>query len=111
MALSSAPSKRSEADHVARRREPAVHELKCWPPFFGAIKAGHKTHDLRRADDRDFQIGDQLLLREYDPQAQTYTGRTLTVKVTYITSAEIPCALSRDALHPGFAILSINLIS
>jgi Domain of unknown function (DUF3850) len=85
------------------------HRLKCWPQFFEPIKAGNKTHDLRRSDDRAFQVGDRLLLEEYDPAKDSYTGRKLAVRVTYVTSSDLPCALSKDALHPDFCILSIAL--
>lgn len=84
-----------------------THHLKCWPQFFNEIVAGRKKHDLRRADDRNFRVGDVLVLEEYDPQSNDFTGRTLTVEVTYITSTDLPCALSKDALHPNFCILSI----
>lgn len=86
-----------------------THELKCWPKFFTAIAQGEKRHDLRRATDRDFQVGDWLLLREFDPALDSYTGQTLRVAVTYVTSADMPCALSDQALHPEFCILSIAL--
>jgi len=86
-----------------------LHELKCWPEFFEPISLGRKTHDLRRSDDRDFSVGDRLLLREYDPASREYTGRELTADITYITSADMPCALSQDALHPNFCILSIRV--
>jgi hypothetical protein len=91
------------------RTSPKTHELKCWPEFFAAIALGKKRHDLRRATDRDFRVGDTLLLREFDPAIDTYTGSTLQVIVTYVTSAEMPCALSEQALHPDFCILSIAL--
>ncbi|WFU81275.1 DUF3850 domain-containing protein [Bradyrhizobium sp. CIAT3101] len=87
-----------------------THHLKCWPQFFNEIVAGRKKHDLRRADDRNFRVGDTLVLEEYDPQRDAFTGRTLTVEVTYITSANLPCALSKEALHPNFCILSISPI-
>ena len=88
--------------------ESAKHVLKCWPQFFDAISAGRKTHDLRRADDRDFRVGDVVQLNEFDPMSQQYTGRRLRVKITYITSAALPCALSKGALHPDYCILSIQ---
>jgi Domain of unknown function (DUF3850) len=104
------PMKGHEAEERSRQLQQTVHELKCWPQFFQAIKFGHKRHDLRRADDREFRVGDRLLLREYDPETRAYTGSTLMAEVSYITSAELPCALSKDALHPAFAILSIKVI-
>jgi hypothetical protein len=84
------------------------HILKCWPEFFTAICSGKKKHDLRRADDRTFAVGDTLQLREFDPKLSCYSGRTQRVLVTYVTSDDLPCALSRDALHKSFCILSIQ---
>ena len=92
----------SDADREAR-----VHNLKCWPQFFDAIAEGRKRHDLRRTHDRDFRVGDELLLREYDPATESYTGRLQRLEVTYVTSALQPCALSGLALRPDFCILSI----
>ncbi|WP_409977724.1 DUF3850 domain-containing protein [Bradyrhizobium sp. SZCCHNPS10062] len=86
----------------------ADHELKCWPQFFDEIQAGRKKHDLRRSNDRKFKVGDVLLLREFDPKKDGYTGRSTKVRVTYVTSSDLPCALSREALHPNFCILSIQ---
>lgn len=91
-----------------RPRTGVEHTLKCWPEFFNPILSGNKKHDLRRSDDRQFRIGDVLVLREFDPKQEKYTGRSQRVLVTYITSAELPCALSRDALHKDFCILSIE---
>lgn len=91
-------------------RGPITHELKCWPRFFGPIGEGRKRHDLRRVGDRDFRVGDRMILREFAPEAESYTGRQLTVEITFITSAQEPCALSDSALHEDFCILSIRLV-
>jgi hypothetical protein len=88
--------------------EVAAHILKCWPQFFEAILVGKKVHDLRRADDRTFRVDDIVQLNEFDPVHGRYTGRRLKVKITYITSADMPCALSKGALHPDYCILSIK---
>lgn len=96
-----------DLDTMTAARPVTTHELKCWPQFFSAIADGRKRHDLRRSHDRDFAVGDQLRLREFDPDADLYTGRVQTVEITYITSHALPCALSADALHSDFCILSI----
>lgn len=44
---------------------PAVHELKTDPLMFERILTGVKTFELRK-DDRGYQAGDVLVLREYD---------------------------------------------
>lgn len=87
------------------------HRLKCWPEFFDAVLSGKKKHELRRCDDRTFVVGDTLHLDEYNPQPKQYTGRTVDVLVTYITSAESVCAFSPTALDKNYVILSIALAS
>lgn len=70
------------------RRAPAViartHDLKIWPKFYPAVADGRKRAELRR-DDRDFQMGDRLRLREFDPETNTYTGREITRAIRYLT--------------------------
>jgi len=61
-----------------------THELKTWPEPFGAVVTGRKTHEVRKYD-RNFIVGDELLLREYDPDTQTYSGRNCLVRVKYVT--------------------------
>jgi len=59
------------------------HELKTWPSCFAAVQAGSKPFDVREKD-RDFQVGDVLLLREFDPESEQYTGNTVTRWVSYV---------------------------
>lgn len=67
-----------------------THELKCWPEYYGEVEAGRKTFEIRK-DDRGFRVGDKLILREYNPQSQTYTGRSCQRVVTYITDFGQSC--------------------
>jgi hypothetical protein len=101
---------RTSANYLATSPKLLKHKLKSWPQFFKLILSGEKTHELRRSDDRNFHVGDLLLLQEFDPKTNHYTGRELKVKITYITSAKHPCALSQTALHPDFCILSIKKV-
>lgn len=86
-----------------------IHTCKSWPHFFDAIVKGDKKHDLRH-NDRDFAIGDILLLQRYDPFAGKYTGEECKVKVTYITSNDTPCAFSSAVLDRSYCILSLELL-
>jgi hypothetical protein len=63
-----------------------VHGLKTWPASFQRMWDRVKTHEVRKVD-RDYQVGDELYLKEYDPwdAGGRYSGRTIRVLVTYIS--------------------------
>lgn len=65
------------------RRRGVVHELKTWPEFFAPVYLGIKTCEIRKYD-RDFKVGDVLLLREWHPVARAYTGYECSRRVTHI---------------------------
>ena len=59
------------------------HFLKTWPEYFQAIWDGKKTFEVRK-NDRDFKVGDMLVLQEFDPKTKEYSGSALCKRVTYI---------------------------
>lgn len=71
------------------------HELKTLPSFFDAVIGGRKTFEIRK-DDRGFQAGDTVTLREYDPsykgyyqsEDQYYSGRHCNASIGYVTAYE-----------------------
>lgn len=75
---------------------PAEHELKTWPSFFTAIVKGKKTFEIR-LHDRPYLVGDTLFLREYHP-TDGYTGRSVYVTVTYMTTAQGLGLLNQDVV-------------
>lgn len=85
--------------------------LKSWSPFFQAIKAGEKTHDLRYKGDRQFSVGQVLRLAEYDPFVGVYSGDEIDVEVTYITDDVTPCAFSSAILPKDYCILSLRRVA
>jgi hypothetical protein len=61
-----------------------MHCLKTHPGPFQAVWDGIKTFDFRE-DDRGFEVGDSLILEEWDPAAGNFTGRSIMVDhVPYI---------------------------
>ncbi|MDD5146131.1 MAG: DUF3850 domain-containing protein [Candidatus Pacebacteria bacterium] len=61
----------------------ATIRKKAWPELFELVKTGKKNFDLRLAD-FDVQEGDTLILEEWDPETEKYTGRILEKTVKYV---------------------------
>lgn len=76
---------------------PKVHELKIWPPYFRDVVSGVKTFEVRKFD-RDFCVGDTLVLNEYN---EGYTGRSVTKTICYILS-------DPTYVKEGFVILGMK---
>ena len=112
------------------------HELKCWPKFYESTMQGLKRFELRR-DDWGFKVGDELLLKEWNPVFETviaplsagdgpgkecvrrkgYTGREVLVRVDYIMDAETLEILMRgdnqrffSPTPPDCVIMSVSLV-
>jgi hypothetical protein len=76
---------------VPSPRAARIHELRSWPPFFRAVVDGLKRFEIRK-DDRDprFQVGDCLVLCEWEPKTETYSGEQFAVRVTYLSASFAP---------------------
>ena len=72
------------------------HELKTWPSFFRSTVAGLKMFELRK-NDRNFQVGDTLVLQEWAPLT-LYSGQQWRVRVRYILS-------EMDGIEEGYVVL------
>lgn len=80
-----------------------VHELKVVPQFWEGLAGATKTFEIRR-NDRHFQVGDTLILREYDHSIGFVSEATVTAKVSYILHAEdFPAGL-----REGYVILGMQ---
>jgi hypothetical protein len=83
-----------------------VHILKIFPKFFDGIVCGEKNFEVRK-EDRDFQVGDAIILMEFDPEvnggsySQLFAGRLIVYK------------LSSDCCHgiqSGYCVLGLSII-
>ncbi len=79
-----------------------VHVLKTDPEPFQHMLDGRKTAEVRY-NDRGFEVGDTLDLREFDPLFQTWSGRALCRKITHI--------LTGYGLPAGTVMLSLAHIT
>jgi hypothetical protein len=79
------------------------HYLKTWPEYFEAVRKRKKRFEIR-LNDRDYRTGDILILQEFDPNKQAYTGiNDITAVVTY--------TLDKKPFVPdGYIIMSINVM-
>ena len=95
------------------------HELKCWPEFFEPVFVGLKKFDLRR-NDRDYHVGDIVVLREWKPNGMpgaqsghdgVYTGRELHQRICYILEglggSDTGIIAPLRGLERGFVILGL----
>jgi hypothetical protein len=84
-----------------------IHELKSWPDFFEPVQSGAKQFELRR-NDRKFQLGDILRLREWDEREERYTGREVDRRICFILEgAGHGCIEPLKGLAIGYAILGL----
>lgn len=87
-----------------------VHELKTDPEPFMAVWTGKKRFELRR-NDRNFQVGDTLILRQTTYSAKEmhaqglpleYTGRRFLCTISYVLQG------GNYGLESGYVVLGIS---
>lgn len=77
-----------------------IHKLKTVNPFFNDVALGIKTFEVRK-NDRNFQVGDILWLKEYIPESESFTGKGVMVTISYVLDDENYC-------KKGFVILGFK---
>ncbi|MBP6891478.1 DUF3850 domain-containing protein [Candidatus Shapirobacteria bacterium] len=84
---------------------------KIWPQYFEKIKSGDKTFELRLADWK-CNVGDVLILQEWNPETKSYTGRELSKTVSYVLKTkDIKNAgmwTEEEINNYGFQIISLK---
>ena len=79
-----------------------LHELKTWHEPFQAIWDDLKTFEYR-LNDRDFKVGDVLMLKEFIPMHESYTTRVIIADVKYILKDSF-------SVPEGYAIMQLMII-
>ena len=77
-----------------------THYLKTHPEPFQAVLDRRKKHEFRK-NDREFGVGHMLILQEWSPEKEDYTGRERSVQVTYISRGPA------FGIPEGYCIMSI----
>jgi hypothetical protein len=78
-----------------------AHKLKTLTRHFEDIRKGAKKAEAR-FNDRGFQIGDSLVLQEWDERRKEYTGREMEMEVTHILEG------AQFGIEDGFCVMSIT---
>lgn len=79
-----------------------THALKTIPEFYEGLESGEKTFEIRISD-RDFKLGDKLLLQEYNPETKKYTGKEQERIISYLlTDKQI------EGIKQGYCILGFK---
>ena len=81
-----------------------IHRLKILPKHFAGVMSGAKTAEFR-INDRDFQIGDIVELKEYDTRG--YSGWEVHARISDVTDVTeyIRCDYNN---YYGYVMLSIK---
>jgi hypothetical protein len=78
---------------------PVTHDLKIWPCFYQQVVDDVKRYEIR-LNDRNYQVGDILRLREWDKDAG-YTG----AEAFYVVTA---LSMGGPGLMPGYCVLCLD---
>lgn len=78
-----------------------IHELKTWNEYFEEVFMGHKTFEVRKAD-RPFTKGDTLILKEWNPKTEQYTGREMARGISYVLEG------GQFGVEKGFVVMAIQ---
>ena len=84
-----------------------MHDIKCQTEFFEKVWSGVKTFEVR-LNDRNYQVGDELCLREI--RKDLYTGRMVKATITDVYTGEYCregyCLISFRMSFPGYEMIS-----
>lgn len=82
-----------------------IVKKKILPKYFMEVKNGNKLFEIRKDED-DIQVGDKLVLNEYDADDKFmphYTGESIFADVTYVLR-NVP----KYGLKDGYCIIGIK---
>ena len=85
-----------------------VIKKKTWPELFEAVLSGEKKFDLRLADE-EFDVGDVLVLKEWSPEEEKYTGRKIEKKISFVMKINEVDFWSEDDVNKyGYVVVSLD---
>lgn len=70
-----------------------THQFKIYPEYFRAVVERRKSFEVRKKRHLEPYLvgGDCVILYEFDPDSEMYTGRVWNGKITYVLDDERFC--------------------
>lgn len=84
-----------------------IHELKILPRWFEDVYTNKKNFEIRK-NDRNFEVEDYLILKEWD--RGKFTGRYVIRKIEYIYKGDGTYGLSEDYCILGLKVRKGEMI-
>jgi hypothetical protein len=78
-----------------------THELKTWSEYFESMVLEEKNFEVRK-NDRNFKVGNYLLLKEWNPESEEYTGREVFRKIEYILKG------GQFGIEEGYIVMGLS---
>lgn len=78
----------------------AKHELKIWPEYFEPVFHRVKNFEVRK-NDRDFKVGDIIVLRQFDPIKSEYVGGICGREISYVMDG------GKFGVESGYCVLGL----
>lgn len=78
-----------------------VHHIKVESKFWDRVKIGVKPWEVR-LNDRDYQTGDQVVLREWSPIKKEFTEEYKLYNITYLLQGK------QYGLKKGYCIFTLE---
>ncbi len=82
-----------------------THFIKTWPAYFERVLEGQKAFEVRK-NDRDYQVGDILVLEWFDPELQPTRHQRpdrLFREVTYILHG------GQFGIEHGYCVMQLSI--
>lgn len=80
-----------------------THEIKCWPEFMHDLATGRKSFEVRK-NDRDYLVGDMLLIREFNPEKKVYGLKKINAEIIYILKG------GQFGIEKGYIVMGLQII-
>lgn len=79
-----------------------IHDKKLIQPYFDAVLSGSKTFEIRK-NDCNYQVGDLLILHEFDKKTNQYEGAYVLTKIIYKIE-------NFAGIEQGYCVLGIKVL-